>query len=115
MYHDAPHYLLPADDPAKDAYRVVRDALRKAGKVGLGEITVRRREHLAAVRPCGDGLLVEALRYGDEVRAADPMFSDINEDTVDVGRLDVAAALSDRTTVPLESRKLEGPLFDRPA
>lgn len=103
LYYDSPYYLVPADDLAKDAYRVVRDALRAAGKVGLGQITMRGREHLAAVRPCGDGLLVETLRYADEVRAAEPMFSDINEDTADADLLEVATALIDRKTAPFKA------------
>lgn len=103
IYYDTPYYLLPADDLAQDAYRVVRDALRQAGKVGLGQITMRGREHLAALRPCGDGLLVETLRYANEVRAADPMFSDINDEPADADLLEVATALIDRKTGPFKA------------
>lgn len=103
LYFDVPYYLLPADDLAKDAYRVVRDALRAADKVGLGQITMRGKERLAAVRPCGDGLLVATLRYADEVRAADPLFSDINDDTADEDLLEVATALIDRKTAPFKA------------
>ena len=107
LYYDAPYYLVPADDLAKDAYRVVRDALRAAGKVGLGQITMRGREYLAAVRPCGDGLLVETLRYADEVRAADPLFSDISEGVADQDLLDVATALIDRKTAPFKAENFK--------
>ena len=91
LYYDSPYYLVPAVDLAKDAYHMVRDALRAAGKVGLGQFTVRGREHLVAVRPCGDGLLVETMRYADEVRAADPLFADISDDTADADLVEVAA------------------------
>jgi DNA end-binding protein Ku len=107
LYYDAPYYLVPADDLAQDAYRVVRDALRQAGKVGLGQITMRGREHLAAVRPCGDGLLVETLRYADEVRAADPLFADINDDKADADLLEVATALIDRKTAPFKAENFK--------
>jgi DNA end-binding protein Ku len=103
LYYDAPYYLVPADDLAGDAYRVVRDALRAAGKVGLGQITMRGKERLAAVRPCGDGLLVETLRYADEVRQADPLFSDISDDKADPDLLEVATALIDRKTAPFKA------------
>lgn len=103
LYFDTPYYLVPADDLAKDAYRVVRDALRAADKVGLGQITMRGKESLAAVRACGDGLLVATLRYADEVRAADPLFSDINDDTADADLLEVAAALIDKKTAPFKA------------
>jgi DNA end-binding protein Ku len=61
------------------------------------------REHLAAVRPCGDGLLMETLRYADEIRNADPLFSDIQDARVDGELLDVALALIDRKTAPFRA------------
>ncbi len=103
LYYDAPYYLVPSDDLAQDAYRVVRDALRTAKKVGLGQITMRGKERLAAVRPCGDGLLVETLRYADEVREADPLFADISDAEADADLLDVATALIDRKTAPFKA------------
>lgn len=103
LYFDSPYYLVPADDLAKEAYRVVRDALRASDKIGLGQITMRGKEHLAAVRACGDGLLMATLRYADEVRKADPLFAEINDDTVDVDLLDVAKALIDKKTAPFKA------------
>jgi DNA end-binding protein Ku len=41
MYFDTPYFLTPADELAEDAFRVVRDALRKAKKVGLGQLALR--------------------------------------------------------------------------
>ena len=107
LYYDQPYYLVPADDLAKDAYRVVRDALRAAGKVGLGQITMRGHEYLAAVRPCGDGLLLETLRYADEVRKADPLFSDIQESEAEEDLLAVATALIDRKTSPFKAENFK--------
>lgn len=48
LYFDKPYYLVPADDLAEDAYRVVRDALKTANKIGLGQLTLRGREYLVA-------------------------------------------------------------------
>src|SRR5690554_3653786 len=56
LYFDKPYYLVPADDLAEDAYRVIREALRVSGRVGLGQITLRGKEYIAAVKPCNDGL-----------------------------------------------------------
>ena len=53
---------------------------------------------MPSARPCGDGLLVETLRYADEMRAADPLFSDISDGVADQDLLDVATALIDRKT-----------------
>src|SRR3546814_2282398 len=66
LYFDRPYYLVPADELAEDAYRVVREALRTSKKVGLGQITLRGREYIAAVKDCGDGLLLETLHYPED-------------------------------------------------
>jgi len=79
LYFDKPYYITAFDDLAQDAYRVVRDALRQAGKVGLGQVTMRGKEYLACVKPCGDGLLMETLHYADELREADEIFTDIED------------------------------------
>ena len=103
IWYDKPYYLVPSDELAQDAYRVVRDALRAADRVGLGQITLRGKEHLAAVRPCADGLLMETLHYADEIRAAEPMFSQVADATADPDLLDVATALIDRKTAPFDA------------
>jgi DNA end-binding protein Ku len=103
LYFDKPYYLVPADELAEDAYRVVRDALRTSNKIGLGQLTLRGREYLVAVKPCGDGLLLETLRYADELRKADPMFSEISGKKADKELLDVAAALIERKTAPFNA------------
>jgi DNA end-binding protein Ku len=100
IWFDKPYYLVPTDELAEDAYRVLRDALRAADRVGLGQLTLRGKEYLAAVRPCGDGLLAETLHYADEIRAAEPMFRDIADDPADKDLLDVATTLIDRKTAP---------------
>lgn len=103
LYFDKPYYIVASDDLAQDAYRVVRDALRQAGKVGLGQVTMRGKEYLAAVKPCGDGLLMETLHYEDELREADQIFTDIEDEKVDKDLLEVATSLIDRKTAPFDA------------
>ena len=100
LYYEKPYYIVPTDKLAEDAYRVVRDALRKSARVGLGQLTMRGKEYLCAVRPCGDGLLMETLRYADEVRDAEPLFRDIEDEQADEELLAVATQLIDRKTGP---------------
>jgi len=100
LYYEKPYYIVPTDTLAEDAYRVVRDALRQSGRVGLGQLTMRGKEYLCAVRPCGDGLLMETLRYADEVRDAEPLFRDIEDAKADEDLLAVATQLIDRKTGP---------------
>ena len=103
LWFDRPYYVVPTDDLAEDAYRVVRDALRKAEKIGLGQLTMRGREYLCAIRPCGDGLLLETLHYADEIRSADPLFSEVEDETADDELLGVATQLIERKTAPFDA------------
>jgi DNA end-binding protein Ku len=107
LWYDRPYYVVPTDELAEDAYRVVRDALRRAEKVGLGQLTMRGREYLCALRPCGDGLLLETLHYADEIRQADPLFSGIEDDPADEDLLGVATQLIDRKTAPFDAAAFE--------
>src|SRR5262249_61113419 len=67
-FFERPYFLVPGDGMAGEGYAVIRDALRKTGKIGLGQATVGGREWLVAVAPIEDGLLMEMLRYADELR-----------------------------------------------
>ncbi|WP_370213898.1 Ku protein [Roseovarius sp.] len=103
LYFDKPYYITTSDELAQDAYRVVRDALREANKVGLGQVTMRGKEYLAAVKPCGDGLLMETLHYEDELREAEDIFTDIKDEKVDKELLEVARSLIDRKSAPFDA------------
>ena len=103
LYFDKPYYLVPTDELAEDAYRVVRDALRETEKVGIGQVTLRGKEYLAAVKPCGDGLLLETLHYEEEIRKSDPLFSGIADEKVDDDLLAVARQLIERKTAPFDA------------
>jgi DNA end-binding protein Ku len=102
LYFDKPYYLVPADELAEDAYRVIREALRASGKIGLGQITLRGKEYIAAVKPCNDGLLLETLHYEDEIREADPLFSKISDEEVQEDLLDVATTLIEKKTAKFD-------------
>ena len=59
-------------------YVVIRDALRKTGKVGLGQMTIGGREWLIAISPLEDGLSMTMLRYADELKDAAPFFDEVS-------------------------------------
>lgn len=96
LYFDRPYYVLPDGDLAEEGYGILRDALRKTGKMGLGQFVMRGREYIAALKPCGAGLTLETLRFADEVRASAPLFADIDEDKADPELLDLAQELIKR-------------------
>ncbi len=107
IYFDKSYYIVPQDDLAEDAFRVLRDALRTSEKVGLGQIAMRGREYTAAVKPCGTGLLLETLHYEDEIRKADPFFSGISKSKADEELLSVATELIDRKTASFDAGKFK--------
>ena len=98
IYFNKSYYVVPQDELAEDAFRVVRDALRKTEKVGLGQIAMRGREYIAAIKPCGNGLLLETLHYEDEIRKSDSFFSDISKARAEKDLLDVATQLIEKKT-----------------
>jgi DNA end-binding protein Ku len=98
IYFDRPYYVLPDGELAAEGYCILRDALRKTGKMGLGQFVMRGRDYVAALKPCGDGLMLETLRFADEVRAAAPLFADIGDTGADAELLDLAKELIDRKT-----------------
>ncbi len=98
IYFNKSYYVVPQDELAEDAFRVVRDALRKTEKVGLGQIAMRGREYISAIKPCGNGLLLETLHYEDEIRKSDSFFSDISKARAEKDLLDVATQLIEKKT-----------------
>jgi DNA end-binding protein Ku len=107
LYYDKPYYVVPTDELAEDAYRVVRDALRESRKVGLGQLTMRGKEYLCAIRPCGDGLLMETLFYADEIREAEPLFSQIEDAKADKELLSVAKELIEKKSAPFKAENFK--------
>ena len=96
IYYDKPYYVVPADDLAEEAFVVLREALRKAKKIGLGQLALRGREYVVSLKPCGRGMVLETLRYADEVNKASAYFRDIGEAKPDEDLLDLATSLIDK-------------------
>lgn len=67
-YFDKPYYLAPTTKKNTKAYALLREALKRAGKVGIAKVVIRTREYLSAVIPHKDVLVLEILRYPHEIR-----------------------------------------------
>ena len=107
LYFEKPYYVAPKDELAEEAFIVLREALRKAGKVGLGQLSIRGSEKLVALKPCGKGLLLETLRYADEVRKGQSFFSEIEEAKPKKELLDLAQTLIDQKSAPFDANEFE--------
>jgi len=107
LYFEKPYYVVPKDDLAEEAFIVLREALRKAKKTALGQLSVRGQEKLVAIKPCGKGMLLETLRYADEVREGQKFFGSIGDDKPEEELLDLASTLIEKKTAPFDASEFE--------
>ncbi len=96
VYFEKPYYVVPADDLAEEAYVVLRDALKDSGKVGIGQLAMRGQEYVVALKPHDRGMVLETLRYAEEVNKASAFFRDIGDHKPDPDLLDMAEMLIER-------------------
>ena len=97
-YYEKPYYVVPADDLANEAFIVLREALKRTKMVGLGQLSMRGREYVVSIKPCGKGILMETLRYADELAKAQSYFSEIPSDKPDTELLELAESLIAKKT-----------------
>lgn len=65
-YFETPYYLVPSKG-AEKAYALLREAIRNTGAVGVGKIIIRQSQHLAGVKVVGDALVLEIMRFANEL------------------------------------------------
>ena len=102
LYFEKPYYVVPADDLAEEAFIVLREALRRAKKVALGQLAMRGREYVVSLKPCGRGIVLETLRYADEVHKAQGYFREISDVKPDDELLDLAETLISKKASPFD-------------
>jgi DNA end-binding protein Ku len=108
IYFDSPYYLVPDGSVAEEGYRVIREALRKTGKIAIGQVVIGGQERIVAMQPYDKGLLANSLRYEDEIRKPDEFFNTIAADAVDEDELAMMEQIIAR-----KGRKFEpGKFFD---
>ncbi|HEY8048466.1 MAG TPA: Ku protein [Ramlibacter sp.] len=67
VYYNKPYYVAPAAKGQKP-YKLLLETMKRTGKVGIARVVISTRQHLAALVPAGGGLVLELLRWSDEVR-----------------------------------------------
>lgn len=102
LYFEKPYYVLPDGEEAEEPYCVVRDALREEKKVGIGQLTLRGKENLVALTPSGNGLMLETLRYDDEIKDADKVFEGIRKARSRSELVSMAKDLIERRAEPFD-------------
>lgn len=95
---EKPYYLEPTKQAAK-AYALLREALKKTAKVAVGRFVLRNREHLVALRPEEDLIVLEQMRFADEIKKPSGLDLPDKEEAND-RELDMAIKLIDQLTEP---------------
>lgn len=72
LYYEQPYYLAPGKGGDK-VYALLRETLRKAGKIGIATVVIRVKQHLAALVCVGDTIVLNTLRFADEIRETDEL------------------------------------------
>ena len=66
LFFDSSYYLVP-DDRGEKAYRLLLEAMRDAGRVGIARVVMRTKQYLCALRPVEDALVLTTMNFADEV------------------------------------------------
>jgi DNA end-binding protein Ku len=67
MYFETPYYLAP-DKRGDKGYALLRETLKQTGKIGIANVVIRTRQYVAALMPVGDVIVMNTLRYANELR-----------------------------------------------
>jgi DNA end-binding protein Ku len=70
MYFETPYYLAP-DKRGHKGYALLRETLKQTGKIGIANVVIRTRQYVAALIPVGDVIVMNTLRYANELRGTD--------------------------------------------
>lgn len=98
VYFERPFFVLPDDGEDAEAFVVLRDALKKTQKIGLGQIVIRGKGSIVALKPCGKGMMLETLRYADEIKKAGSAFSEIPDVKPEADMIELAEELIEKKT-----------------
>jgi DNA end-binding protein Ku len=113
IWRDKPHYLAPDDKVGEEAFSVIRDAMQATGLVGISRLVLYRRERAVMLEPRGKGLVLWTLRYGDEVREAEPYFKKIDDMKPDAKQMRLIKTLIDERSKPWSAEMVTDPVQDR--
>ncbi|MBV8777139.1 MAG: Ku protein [Alphaproteobacteria bacterium] len=68
IWYDTPHYLIPEEKVAEEAFAVIREAMAVTRTRAVSRLVLYNRERAVLIEPRGKGMVLWTLRYGDEVR-----------------------------------------------
>jgi DNA end-binding protein Ku len=107
LYWKAPYYIAPDGEVGRQAFAVIREAIKKEGMVALGRVVFTTREHVIAIEPRGNGMLGVTLRYSYEIRREEDYLGGLPGEKVPKDMLDLAVHIIETKAGHFEPEKLE--------
>jgi DNA end-binding protein Ku len=107
LYWNIPYYIAPEGEVGRQAFAVIREAIKKKGMVALGHVVFTTREHVIAIEPRGKGMLGVTLRYSYEIRKEADYFGDIPDEKVSRDMVDLAIHIVETKAGHFEPEKFE--------
>ena len=105
LYWNIPYYIAPDGEVGRQAFAVIREAIKKKGMVALGRVVFTTREHVFAIEPRGKGMVGVTLRYPYEVRSENDYFANIPNEKVPKDMLDLAVHIVETKAGHFEPEK----------
>jgi DNA end-binding protein Ku len=102
IYFNSSHYVAPDGPVAEDAFRIMREALKKLNKVAIGRVVMHGRENIVALRVKDKGFVLTMLHYASDVRGAEPYFAEIKDTQVSKEQLALAVQLIESTSADFD-------------
>lgn len=107
LYWNAPYYLTPDGKMAVEAFGVIREAMRRSGKLALGRVVLHQRERLMALEPRDNGIVAYSLRTYDEVRQPQDYFDPIPDKKPDEKMVDIAERIIEQLQGPFDPTQFD--------
>lgn len=107
IYQDSPYYLAPDGAMAEETFIVLREAMRKAGKIAIARLVLSSRERVVTIGPREKGMFVSVLRNPGEVRATSAYFDTIPDQKADAEMLELAERLIEQKTTAFNPKDYE--------
>ncbi|APG94315.1 Ku protein [Sinorhizobium americanum] len=107
IYQDAPYYLAPDGAMAEETFIVLREALRRSGKLAIARLVLSSRERVIAIGPRETGMFVCTLRNPNEVRGTAEYFGNIPVGSPEPEMLQLAEALIQQKTTTFDPKNYE--------
>jgi DNA end-binding protein Ku len=110
-YFEKPYFVAPDGDAQAEAFAVVREAMGKAGKVGIGKIAFAGREHVVAIMASKDeegrGLMAYTMRYQEELRNPNEYFASIPKVEIEEDQLELAQQLIKKKSAKFDPKRYQ--------